>query len=795
MLEVALTRLFSFVTWYHMTYLVVSLALLGYGAAGTYLAIRTRIANVDYGRTIGWSCGLFSLLAIASVAASVRLPLRAEGFFEGHYKLVGLIVLTHIILAVPFFFAGTAVGFVLTRNRRQTNQLYSADLLGAGAGSLLSVILINRLGTIPAIFIATLLPAFVAVAALRKSHLALRIASEVTVILLIGVTAFSFGHEVIPLRITPEKELSGTQAIFTKWNILNRIDVAQPIIGGGGFGGRLSDAYKGRLPLVYPIFQDGAAPTALIQMAGEPGEYLSYFLQGAPYAIHPSPPRVLVIGVGGGIDALIAEHAGAGHVVAVDINPATMDLLSRRYRWFAEDLFRAGNLELVVSEGRHYLTRTGSSFDVIQLSGVDTFAALSGGSFVLTESYLYTTEAIEDLLHHLRGEGILSYSRWLFDPPRETLKLVATECEALQRMGVKDPSQHFLIVAGGPAEARWADTMVKRTPFGLEETLALRSWARDKQFDLIYDPFGGTPGFFQTYLTASQEQQRIFVQSYPYDITPSHDDQPFFFQFYRWKNVLHPGTIQGEGGYSVNKMPKGLLSLLVALVELLCLSIVVVLAPLMIRKSMGLRFRQSVPWLGAFAGLGFGFIAVEIILIQKLSVFLGGPAYSMAITLCALLVFSGLGSRLSQDLASSGYRAVLAMIAAALVVQAAELVFLDWGIPALLGLAHGWRCVIAIVTIAPLGLLMGMPFPTLLAKSGEVSQNLLPWAWGVNACATVLGSVLATISSIMMGFNRTWLLAMGMYLAVLLIVAGRLVRKRTLVGGASVERESAFQHV
>ena len=143
----------------------------------------------------------------------------------------------------------------------------------------------------------------------------------------------------------------------------------------------------------------------------------------------------------------------------------------------------------------------------------------------------------------------------------------------------------------------------------------------------------------------------------------------------------------------------------------------------MIRKSLGLRFRQSVPWLGAFAGLGFGFIAVEIILIQKLSVFLGGPAYSMAITLCALLVFSGLGSRLSQDHAESGYRAVVGMLAGALVVQAVELVFLNWGIPTLLGLAHGWRCVIAIVAIAPLGLLMGMPFPTLLGKSGEVSRT------------------------------------------------------------------------
>ena len=795
MLEVALTRLFSFVTWYHLTYLVVSLALLGYGAAGTYLAIRTDLASADYPRTIGWSCGLFSLLTIASVTASVWLSSGAEGFFEGNYRLIFLIVLTHTVLAMPFFFAGTAIGFVLMRNREQTNRLYSADLLGAGFGSFLSVVLINYLGTIPAIFMAATLPALVAVAAFRKSHVVIKIAADVTAILLIGGTALSLRHQVIPLRITPEKELRLNQAIFTKWNILNRIDVTQLSIGRSGFGGRLSDAYKGRLPLLLPIFQDGAAPTALVHVGGEPRDYplFNYFLQSAPYAIHTSPQRVLVIGVGGGIDALIAEHADAGHVVAVDINPTIMDLLARRYRWFAADLFRGGKLELVVSEGRHYLTRTPTKFDVIQLSGVDTFAALSGGSFVLSESYLYTVEAIEDLLNHLNREGILSYSRWLFNPPRETLKLVATEYEALRRTGVGDPSKHFLIVAGGPVEARWADTMVKKIPFTAEEILALRLWARDKQFDVIYDPSGGPSNFFRTYLNSPEQEKTAFVQSYAYDISPSYDDQPFFFQFYRWKNVLNPTSIQGEGGYPVTKMPRGLFSLIVALIELLCISVAVVLMPLTGRKSLGLRFRQSAPWLAVFAGLGVGFIAVEMVLIQKLSVFLGGPAYSMAVTLCALLIFSGLGSRLSQGLSRSGYRAAASMVAGVLLVQTLELVFLDWGIPALLGLAHTWRCIMAILAIAPLGLLMGMPFPTLLAKSGRVSETLLPWAWGVNACATVVGSVLATISSITMGFNRTWLVAMGMYLVVLLIVVSRLVRERTLASGACVERESALQ--
>jgi spermidine synthase/MFS family permease len=796
-LEVALTRLFSFITWYHLTYLVVSLALLGYGAAGTYLAIRTDLARADYSHTIGYSCVLFSLLTIAAVAASVWLPVGAEGFFEGKYKLLVLIVLTHLVLAIPFFLAGTAIGFVLMRNRDQTNRLYSADLLGAGVGSFFAVVLLNYLGSISAIFLAAALPALVALAAFWKGRPGLKIGVAVIVLLLAGGTVLNLRHEVIPLKITPEKELQQDQVIFTKWNILNRIDVTQPRPTRFHFGGKISEAYHGPPPLVLPIYQDGTAPTALVHVGSEPRDcpLFSYYLQSAPYAIRPGPQRVLVIGIGGGIDALIAEHAGAGHIVGVDINPTMVELLSRRYRGFAADLFHDRNLELVVSEGRHYLTKTSARFDVIQLSGVDTFAALSGGSFVLSESYLYTTEAVEDLLNHLNEGGVLSYSRWLFTPPRESLKLVATECEALRRLGVKDPRKHFLIVAGGPVEGRWADTIVKRTPFASQEILALRSWARDKQFDLIYDPSEAHPNFFNTYLNASEQEQKAFVQSYAYDISPSHDDQPFFFQFYRWKNALHPRRAQGEGGYRVVKMPKGLLSLTVALAELSSLSVVLVLMPLATRKALGLRIRQSVSWLALFAGLGVGFIVAEMVLIQKLSVFLGGPAYSMAITLCGLLVSSGLGSWLSQGFSRSGYRAAAGMVVGVLLVQALELVFLDWGVPALLGFAHSWRCAIAVIAIAPLGLLMGMPFPTLLAKSGETSGTLPPWAWGVNACATVLGSVLATISSITMGFNHTWLLAMSMYFGVLLIVVSRLPREQTpTIRGDFAGRDNLSRH-
>jgi spermidine synthase len=560
--------------------------------------------------------------------------------------------------------------------------------------------------------------------------------------------------------------------VFTRWSILNRIDVMATERGRFDFGGRISGAYRGEFPQIHIIFQDATAPTALVHVEGNPKDYplLDYFLQGAPYAIRKSPSSVLILGFGGGIDGLIAEHAGAERITGVDINPITAGLVSQRYRDFDPALWNGQNVNLIVSEGRNYLTRTSNKFDVIQLSGVDTFAALSAGAFALSENYLYTSEAVDDLLNHLSDNGVLSYSRWLFAPPRETLRLVVTIREALRRAGIQDARSHIVIVAGGPVTAPWADTMVKKTPFTEEEIEALRTWARDRQFGLIYSPYHPMDNYYNQYLNGSDQEQKAFVANYLYDVSPSTDNKPFFFQFYRWKDIWHPASVQGFGGYSFGSTPKGLLSLFVALVEMTILSLVFVLLPLGKKRVFDVPARSCLSWMIVFGGLGFGFIAIEMVLMQKLSVFLGGPAYSMTITLAALLVFSGLGSGLSQKSAASGWGSIIAILIALLAIQGLELLFLDFGVRAMLGLAPAFRYAAAVVAIAPLGLLMGMPFPGLLGKAGASSEALIPWAWGVNACATVVGSVLSTIASMTLGLNVSWALAVGAYAAVLLVV-------------------------
>ena len=825
LLEVSLTRIFSLVMWYHLTYLVISLALLGYGAAGTLLATNARLAAADYRSTLAWLCGLFSVTTVMSVVVASTFPTDPERLFDGHLEELLTIVLTHLTLAIPFFLAGTAIGLVLMRNSENTRRLYAADLVGAGLGALFAVLIINSLGAIAAVLLAAALPALVACGAIARvrerfahgtatillagaltlylafcgarqfhvpaawngaiafviavattwgaSRTASALAPKVATAGLAGVlvvAAIASGwHDVIPLTISGGKELTAMEGsiAYSKWNIVNRIDVVDVGKQRTNFGGRVSSNWRGDKPELAEIFQDATAPTGILHVQNVKDTPLfDAYLQGAPYRIKKDPRSVLVIGLGGGTDALIAEHAGAKRIVGVDVNPVTAGLLRDRYHQFASGLFESGALEIVVSEGRHYVTTSAEKFDVIQLSGVDTFTALAAGSMVLAENYLYTEEAIRDLVNHLRDGGILSYSRWLMTPPRETLKLDVTAFAALEKLGVTDPSRCFMIVAGGPIEGKWADTMIKRTPFEPAEIEAMRAWAREMDFEIIYDPSAPGTNEFDTYLRASDADRKKFLATYRYDVTPTTDDRPFFFQFYRWRSVLHSSEVQGQGGYAPMKMPKGLLSMLLTFGEVLFLSAAFVLAPLR-KKTLGWPKVTVFWWMTIFACLGLGFIATEMVLMQKLSVFVGGPAYSMSVTLFSLLVFSGLGSRISK-------RFTLGRIFAALFLwQLALIVFLDFGVPSLLFLASPLRIAVAIVAVAPLGIFMGMPFPTLLTEAGERHKTLVPWAWGVNACATVVGSVLAVIGSLELGFDRMWAVAMAIYL--LAYVAARRV--------------------
>ena len=762
--EVCLTRVFSVLSWHHFAYLIISLALLGFGGAGSYLTVARRFAD---GRVVPARLGGFAWLYALTLSGSILLATRIRFYpvdivLRGDYSQGLSLLILYALIGVPFFFAGVCIGRLVALAGDRVNRFYLADLVGAQVGAVAGVFLAAALGALAACLLGS------GGVRWRTVAYGLTLVGAAAMVVVVART------DLVPVYFPPSKDLFRRENTidFSKWHVVGRIDATQASPGYWSFGGALSRRYTATPPTVTGIYQDGAAPTGIMHLDGDPAEaeILGEYLQGVAYTVRPAR-RALVIGVGGGIDALIAMHHGTREVVGVDLNPVTVDLVARRFRDRAGALWRTGRFDMVVAEGRHWLTATGRTFDVIQLSGVDTYTALSTGAYALSENFLYTREAMRDYWAHLAPGGILSFSRWLFTPPRETLRLVTTQLAMLDEAGVAEPWRHFMVLSGPAYKGRspWAETLLKAAPFTEAEVGRVRAWAEARGFDVLYDPFDEREGAFDRFIRATPQERSALVAAYPYNVAPTTDDDPFFFQFYRWRSLLgltsgKGGLAGSSGGYGITRVPLGLLILALSLAQMVVLAGVFILAPLAMRRRLRTHGRGRLGVFVYFAALGLGFMFIEIALLQTFSVFVGGPVYSMAITLASILVFSGLGAGLARGLRRRTGRRLACVLAGLGVAVLAEMAFLRWVLPDLFGLSLPARWAVTAAAILPVGLLLGMPLPTGLRLLERLDESMRPWAWGVNGFATVIGSLLCVLVSIHAGFTASLVLAMGIYL-------------------------------
>jgi len=803
-LEVTMTRIISIMTYHHFTYLIIGLALLGFGAAGTVLTVNQRFGgrylNPSVLAECTWLFGLTTALCFLCITRISFDPMAIH-LQKDFAQLIGLLLLL-ILVAIPFFFGGLCIGYLISKSGSQINRLYFCDLVGAGCGSLGALLAINYLGATNTIFWISLLNCLIAmlIAGRRDGRIRWRYPLTAMLVLALAITTL-LKDASIGVPFPPSKLSSSDAGKDYRWHVIARVDATGPSTGYPNFSGSLSrtwDESKG--PLTYmSIHQDGAAFTGVIDLQDRsPADQriLGYYMQGCPYVIRPGA-ETLVIGAGGGVDVAIALHHGGRHVTAVEINPMTIDYVQNKFNLFAGGIYRRDDVTVVCAEGRHYLTATDRKFDIIQLSGVDTFTALSSGAYALSENYLYTQEAMSDYYDHLTPHGILSFSRWLFTPPRETLRLVVTARLALEDRGITQADQHIVVLAAPAWEGRspWAETLIKLKPFSTEEIAALRAWAEEMYFDIIYDPLllyepNGpyhslvpTPKYgphigaqaLDAVLRSNRSRLEAYIKDYFYKITPATDDSPFFFNYYRFQSLLSPLTAS-LGGYPVTRLPLGLIILIASLIQVLILGALFILLP-MRSQAVDLRGQKGIFSVFLyFACIGAGFMLVEIMLLQKLMVFLGGPVYSMSITLFSLLVFCGIGSYLAKYITHKHLKVggVLILIAIAVVLYV-TLWFVNDVTPALLGLPHVLRCAVAVAGLLPLGLLMGIPFPTGIKIAERLHGPFVPWAWCVNACASVFGSVACILAAMTVGFNAVLMAGIVIYLLALfaLLTAGK----------------------
>jgi hypothetical protein len=763
LLELTLTRLFSVILWYHFAFMAISLALFGSAASGiaVYL-LRERLAR----RSLPALCSLamlaFSATLVYALWTLLGRNLQPTVSWEG----VRSLALIYGLTSVPFFFAGAAIALLITFRAQDISRVYFYDLIGAAAGCLMVLPLLGAFGGVTGVLLIATLGAAASLlyAAASRGKLLIGVAALAT-LGLGAATAQNHRSAWVEIRYAkghPER----SERLVTAWNSFSRIAVSKEASSPSSprfFSWGISQVYDGPRPILRGVNIDAMAGTPITKYSGKPEEieYLRHDITSLAYYL-TEQPRSLVIGPGGGRDILAPLAFGSKSVTAVELNPLMLYFVQEVFGDFSGRPYTLPGVESHVDEGRSFVRRTAERFDVIQASLVDTWAATSAGAYTLSENALYTVEAFEDYFSKLTPGGIVTMSRFYTEPPGQTLRLVSIAAAALERLGVQDLSRHVLI-ARTPyyrdPRAFISTAVFRLEPFSDEQLERFHEVCERERYSIVYSPLGGSEPLFQQFVEGDRER---IVREYPYDISATTDDRPFFF------NMLRPRDFLRIFQLSDNEAEFNLDAVFILVTILLISAVMVglfVLAPLtldaVVRRSRPRGLARAVAY---FACLGLGFIVVEIALIQKYILLLGHPIYSLVVILFSLLLASSLGSALTRKV-REGREGRTARLAIGLLVGLAliELVLYPLLFPHLVGLALGVKAAAVVLLIFPMGLLMGMPLPLGVRLASREDDRVIPWAWSINGASSVLGTTLAFCTAMNWGFSAAMLVGLGVY--------------------------------
>ena len=805
--ELALSRIFAVAQFYHFAFMAVSLALLGAGASGSLLAVTRRRAHL---------AALAAGFALTTLGCYLTINYVEFDPYSIAWDPVQLLLLAVNFLsaAVPFTLAGLVVGQLLEADPRRAHRVYGANLIGSGVGCVVVLPALEVLGGEGTVLLATLIALLGAGAFLgvrgpgRAAWVAW--AAAVTIV---AVWTFIAPPDFMALRLSKYKGLVSAlrapdaEHAFSAWNAVARVDVVESAsihsLPGLSMMGRVSP------PLQVGVTLDGdnlMPITALGPDDPETAELARWLPLALPFELRPGA-ETLILEPGGGFDVLMALAAGAGRVTLAEDNALLLKVVGERYADLTHGLYDDPRVEIVNEEGRAYARRAHARFDVVDIALTDSFRPVTSGAFSLVEDYRYTVEAFVDYLARLEDDGLLFVMRWMQTPPSESARALGLIVEALRQSGVSGPADHIAVFRSPPVMA----FLVGKQPLSDDEIAAIRAFTNERRFDLVLLP-GLRPDELNRYAVLPEEwYHALFTDiladgpatwdAYEYDIRPTTDNRPFFYHYFRWgqtQQVLETLGMTwqpfGGSGYLV-------LVLLLALVG--AASAVLIFGPLLVarrwrrvpqehqsrgesgraqrplplpplRASTGVRLRT----LAYFSLLGLGFLFVEIPLAQQFILFLGHPITALAVVLFAVLLFSGLGS-----LTAPRWR-----LPVALGVLVALIAVYPLALPAVFGVAMGaplWaRVLIALAVLAPLGLMMGVPFARGLALVEATAPGLTPWVWAINGCASVLSAILAVMAAISWGFSTVLWLGAACYAGALVAIWG--LSRRSPTGAVRV---------
>jgi len=741
LLELTLTRIFSVVFYYHFAFLAISIALFGLGVGGIFSYV-----------VAGWKAPLFRKLGHLStlnslfvlVAVAVVVAQREEPGAGG-------LALVYFGTSLPFFVSGTIVSLAIAETVERVDRVYFFDLLGAATGCLLLVPFLNHFGgPRTVIFVAVFFAAAGAIWHSMAGSIAWRAASVALALALFASAFFNATDNLFAIRYAKGQKLKHED--FVQWNSFSRI------------------AVRGYMILIDADASTGIASFDFEHLSARDRHLLLEDGPALPYALRPGA-KTLVIGPGGGWDVARALASGSHDITGVEINPIIATTVMRqRFVALSQGIYLRPDVHIYIEDGRSFVRRSRDKYQVLQATLVDTWASTAAGAFALSESNLYTTDALRDYLLHLTDDGMVAFTRWGLDPPRESLRLVSLAMAALPQLGENQPWRHIIVGRAGSVQGWGAlDTvLISRKPFSGADLDRARAAMAAAAMQPVYFPDELLANQFTDLLRSPDPA--AYQRHYQYDISPVSDNRPFFFYTVQPRDVLgflaHASRTSAD--FKINRAVPLLYALMA--VSVLATAIILALPPMLLRARLP-RQKGVRAFLLYFVAIGAGYILIEVALIQKFVLFLGHPTYALTVVIFSMLVSSGLGSYFSRRILGDDHRRLYRALMLIAVLVALLAAVVTPVLAAGVGLPLPLKFVITVLLISPAGFVMGMPFPTGLKRLEAWHKPSVRWAWSLNAAASVLGSVGALVCGIYLGLVETLLAGGLLYLAALIVVA------------------------
>ncbi|HYD18318.1 MAG TPA: hypothetical protein VEF76_07560 [Patescibacteria group bacterium] len=781
-LQILQSRIFSVVTWYHLSFLTISIAMFGLtlGALQVYRGDAAE-QRKNLGRHLGDYSLYFGLLAVLTLMVQMHVPIVDTNF----QSIVFTLPLVAGISAATYYQAGKIVSLCLTRSGLPVGKVYAADMIGASLGCLAAIILMKVMDAPSAVLVVA--GVIVANGALFGEKQAAKsralLLGVAAVVAAIGLVNASMTNRPIYPYWTKGFDLPRAQITYEEWNPISRITVSPNLENFSAYLWGPSPKLPKDVRTEYQYLRvDGAAGTPIMKFDGKDWSKVSFLEYDLTNLAHflPGIESFAIIGAGGGRDLLSALYFKAKRVVAMDINNVQVKLLKElpQFRDYT-NLWNQPGVEIVNSEARSWLTQNDEKFDAIQMSMIDTWVSSAAGAYSLTENSLYTVDAFKVFLRRLNGKGVLTVSRW-HKPGgacNDLCRLSTIAATALMELGQSDPYKHVFIAHTGQI----ITFVVARDPFTPAQLDALHGVTKKMDYKVLASPRlpPADPTLAAILHADSAADIDKAIRDLPFDVSASTDNRPFFFNQARiWKpwDVIAQARQGSMFSQNLQGHAVATLNLYIIILFSILASVLVLVVPFhgSLKHAPRKFLRAGTAY---FALIGLGFMFVEITLMQMLSMFLGHPVYGLGVVLFGMILSSGIGSFLSETYVLNTRRKLIVapvclmlyLIIVAGAVGPLMDIFIEESFPA--------RLAVCLLLIFPAGLMMGFAFPTGMRLTERISDRLTPWFWGINGAFGVVASALAMVISIGFGLPVT-ILAGALCYGLLAVPAARLLKQR-----------------